>query len=269
MLSRWNASSFNGVLSTRHISLLAIIAFPSATFLCQETGTVPRLWRCQPGSLIKDCLVSASISRQINRFGCIKKHGRLGMRDALPRYEAFVMARVQTASGPSDWRPQFAGKRAGAFLEIEALMPSEITAISPLVDQLMRLIEGSHCVCGEEASVELALTEALNNAVVHGNRMDRQKSVQILCRCELGNGISIVVKDHGQGFDPAAVADPTLAENMGADHGRGVWIMKTVMDEVSFECGGAEVRMRKAPRRQPGTKCGAAGKRTDLPNARD
>ena len=165
------------------------------------------------------------------------------------------MARIQTANGSSDLRPQFAGRRAGPFLEFEVWMPSEIKAIFPLVDRLMRLIEGSHCVCGEEPSVELALAEALNNAVVHGNRMDRHKLVQILCRCELGKGIFLVVKDQGQGFDLNAVPDPTAAENINADHGRGIWLMKTVMDEVCFECGGTEVRMRKAPTRQPAMEC--------------
>jgi anti-sigma regulatory factor (Ser/Thr protein kinase) len=170
------------------------------------------------------------------------------------------MARIQTANGLSDLRPQSASRRAGPLFEIEAWMPSEIKAISPLVDRLMRLIEGSHCVCGEEPSVELALAEALNNAVVHGNRMDRHKLVQILCRCEPGKGISVVVKDQGQGFDPNAVPDPTAAENIGADHGRGIWVMKSVMDEVSIERGGTEVRMRKGAKHQPGTECEAPTK---------
>src|SRR5258708_7476107 len=167
------------------------------------------------------------------------------------------MARIQTGSGPFYFRPTFARRHTGPFFEIEAWMPSEIKAISPLVDRLMRLIEGSHCVRGEESCVELALAEALNNAVVHGNRMDRQKLVQILCRCELGKGISIVVKDQGHGFDPNAVPDPTATENVGADHGRGIWVMKSVMDEVSFECNGTEVRMRKAPKSQPRPECEA------------
>jgi serine/threonine-protein kinase RsbW len=108
--------------------------------------------------------------------------------------------------------------------------------------------------------VELALAEALNNAVVHGNRLQREKLVQVLCRCELGKGIFVVVKDQGQGFDPNTVPDPTAAENISADHGRGIWLMKTVMDEVSFECDGTEVRMRKTPRRKPGTECEAPTK---------
>src|SRR5437016_11892583 len=113
------------------------------------------------------------------------------------------MARMEVLKGRSDLRANLASTSAtGSLLEVDAWIPSEIKAISPLVDRLMRLIEGSHCVRGEEACVELALAEALNNAVVHGNRMDRQKLVHVLCRCEWGDGISIVVKDQGQGFDP-------------------------------------------------------------------
>lgn len=147
---------------------------------------------------------------------------------------------------------QVAGREPGSFFQIESGIPSEIKAISPLVDRLMRLIKGSHCVAGEEAAVELALDEALDNAVVHGNRMDRKKLVQVLCRCEPGKGICVVVKDQGHGFDPSAVPDPTAPGNIGAEHGRGIWLMKSVMDEASFERGGTEVHMRKAVRRGPG-----------------
>jgi serine/threonine-protein kinase RsbW len=149
----------------------------------------------------------------------------------------------------SELRPQFAGKNAGSFFQIEAWMPSEIKAVGPLVQRLMRLIEGSHCVAGEEPAVELALKEALNNAAVHGNRMDPEKLVQVRCRCDR-KGISIVVKDQGPGFDPHTVPDPLTPENLSADHGRGIWLMRAAMDEISFEYGGTEVHMRKAPTRQ-------------------
>jgi serine/threonine-protein kinase RsbW len=191
------------------------------------------------------------------------------------------MAGTQTANERSDLRLRFAGSRPGpSFLDIEAWMPSEITAISSLMGRLMRLIEGSHCVAGEEFAVELALEEALNNSVVHGNRMDRQKLVQVRCRCELGKGVSIVVKDQGQGFDPNAVPDPTTAENIGADHGRGIWLMKSVMDAVSFDRGGSEVHMRKTSGRGPRRfsrrpadsakhRSAAAGRRPNPPGGRE
>src|SRR5216683_7985968 len=147
----------------------------------------------------------------------------------------------------ADHWPTFAGRGAGSLLEIDAWIPSEISAISPLVERLMRLIEGSHCVTGEETAVELALREALSNAVVHGNRLDAHKLVHVRCRCKVGKGISITVSDQGQGFDPSAVPDPLSVDNLEADHGRGIHLMKLAMDEVSFEQRGAEVHMFKGP----------------------
>jgi serine/threonine-protein kinase RsbW len=145
----------------------------------------------------------------------------------------------------ADLRPGFAGRGTGSLLEIDAWMPSEIKAISPLVGRLMRLIEGSHCVTGEEPAVELALREALNNAVVHGNRLDAHKLVHVRCRCKVGEGISLIVSDQGQGFDPRTVSDPVAVENLEKDHGRGIHLMKLAMDEVSFEQRGTEVHMCK------------------------
>jgi len=152
---------------------------------------------------------------------------------------------ARSANVRADLRPTFAGRGAGSLLEIDAWIPSEIGAISPLVEQLMRLVEGSHCVTGEERAVELALLEALSNAVVHGNRLDAHKLVRVRCRCEVGKGISITVSDQGQGFDPSAVSDPLSVNNLEAEHGRGIHLMKLAMDEVSFERRGAKVHMFK------------------------
>jgi len=69
---------------------------------------------------------------------------------------------ARSANVKAELRPAFAGRGAGSLLEIGAWMLSEISAISPLVERLMRLVEGSHCVTGEEPAVELALREALN-----------------------------------------------------------------------------------------------------------
>src|SRR5882757_7234631 len=135
----------------------------------------------------------------------------------------------------AELRPAFAGRGAGSLLEIDAWIQSEIGAISPLVERLMRLIEGSHCITGGEDAVQLALREALNNAVVHGNRLDVQKLVHVRCRCKIGKGISLIVSDQGQGFDALSVPDSDGAENLEAEHGRGIRLMKFVMDEVSCQ----------------------------------
>ena len=109
----------------------------------------------------------------------------------------------------------------------------------------MRLIEGSHCITGEECAVELALREALSNAVIHGNRLDAHKLVHVRCRCKVGKGISLTISDQGQGFDAQTVPRSKAIENLEADHGRGIQLMKLAMDEVSFQRGGTEVRLCK------------------------
>jgi anti-sigma regulatory factor (Ser/Thr protein kinase) len=170
------------------------------------------------------------------------------------------MAETRTANGQSALRPAFAGLHATrSLLKIEAWMPSEIKAISPLVDRLMRLIEGSRCVAGNETALELALREALSNAVVHGNRMDAHKLVQIRCQCQLGKGVTIVVTDQGRGFDPKAVPNPLVVERLEEEHGRGIHLMRLAMDEVWFERGGTEVRMRKSAARSPRTALRSIG----------
>src|SRR5260221_7296801 len=146
------------------------------------------------------------------------------------------MAQRQTANGGPDLRLRFArGCASHSLLEIEAWMPSEIKALSPLVDRLMRLIEGSRCVAGNETAVELALRDALSNAVVHGNRMAARKLVQVRCQCSLGKGVTIVVTDQGQGFDPKAVPNPLAVEILEEQHGRGIHLMKSAMGEVLVE----------------------------------
>lgn len=133
----------------------------------------------------------------------------------------------------------------GSPLEVHTWVRSEIVLISPLVDWLMNLIATSHCVCGEEQFVELALREALSNAMLHGNRLDASKLVHIRCLCECGKGVLVVVKDQGGGFDFNNIPNPLAIENLESEHGRGIHLMKLAMDEVAFEHGGTEVHMRK------------------------
>jgi len=84
--------------------------------------------------------------------------------------------------------------------------------------------------------------------VIHGNREDTGKEVWFGCRC--GNGeVSMVIRDEGQGFDINEVPDPTTPENIESSHGSGIYLMKTLMDEVRFERGGAVVYMRKSARK--------------------
>jgi len=109
----------------------------------------------------------------------------------------------------------------------------------------MLLFRKCGCVSESESEVEIALREALANAIIHGNHENPGKHVHVRCRCETSE-ISIAVKDEGRGFDVDKIADPTAPENNGSIHGRGIYLMKALMDEVRFEDGGVAVHMRKS-----------------------
>ena len=156
------------------------------------------------------------------------------------------MSGMRSLNGASNSQPRFSGKRSrSSIMEIDSWMPRAIQAISPLVDRLMRLIERSQCVAGAEPNVELALREALDNAIVHGNQEDPDRKVHIRCRCQPGKEISVVVTDQGKGFDFEKIAGNGITSNPAAEHGRGIQLMKAYMDDVRFERGGSEVHMGK------------------------
>jgi len=131
------------------------------------------------------------------------------------------------------------------FVELRQSLRSQVAAISPFVDQLIRFILNFRHADGSEIEIELALREALANAVIHGNGENPHKRVFVECRCYIDGELSISVRDQGRGFDTNAVPDPTDPENRLFTHGRGIYLIKTLMDEISFDAGGAVVRMRK------------------------
>jgi len=135
--------------------------------------------------------------------------------------------------------------QGGPCLELERSLPSKVAAISPFVDRLMLLFRKCGCVSEGESEVEIALREALANAIIHGNHENSGKHVHVRCRCE-PTEISIAVKDEGSGFDVDRISDPTAPENTRSAHGRGIYLMKALMDEVRFEEGGVVVHMRKS-----------------------
>jgi len=141
--------------------------------------------------------------------------------------------------------------RSVPFIELRQSVPSRISIISPFAYQLMRFIARFRNCDGSELDVEMALREALANAIVHGNQQDPRKSVYVACRCTTDGEVSVTVEDERQGFDPGSVVDPTAEENRLLTHGRGIYLMKTLMDEVCFEQGGAVLHMRKASNARP------------------
>jgi serine/threonine-protein kinase RsbW len=134
-------------------------------------------------------------------------------------------------------------------VELHQSLPSRAVAISSFVHQLMRFIrsfmENGGTAKGPEDGIEIALYEALANAVIHGNHENQEKRVHVACRCSIDGEVRISVRDEGEGFDSRIVPDPTEAQRLLLDQGRGLHLMKALMDEVSFEENGTVVRMRK------------------------
>ena len=135
------------------------------------------------------------------------------------------------------------------FVELHQALPSRASAISSIVDELMRFIrffmEQGGAAKEAEEGIEIAICEALANAVIHGNHENQEKQVHVTCRCSMDGEVLISVRDEGEGFDSRVVPDPTEAQRLLLTHGRGLHLMKALMDEVSFEENGTVVRMRK------------------------
>ncbi|MBS3768770.1 MAG: ATP-binding protein [Bacteroidales bacterium] len=88
----------------------------------------------------------------------------------------------------------------------------------------------------------IATIEAVNNSIVHGNKEDVNKSVYLEMQKE-GNQIKVYVRDEGEGFDYENIPDPTIPENLENIHGRGIYLMNHLADEVNFYNDGSVVQM--------------------------
>jgi serine/threonine-protein kinase RsbW len=109
----------------------------------------------------------------------------------------------------------------------------------------MQSVREMKCVNGKEDAIELALQEALANAVVHGAKEDPTKVIECLVACDEQRGILIIVRDPGPGFDFHAIPSCTMGENLYSNHGRGIFLINQLMDEVKFHKNGTEIHMVK------------------------
>ena len=130
-------------------------------------------------------------------------------------------------------------------LHLDITIPGKVEAIPDAVTKVMSVISDVRCASGKEFEIEVALNEALANAVKHGCRHDPGKWVRICVACEEDEGVLIIVQDPGKGFDTASLPNPVRADNLYETHGRGVFLINRLMDEVRYERGGSELWMRK------------------------
>ncbi len=129
-------------------------------------------------------------------------------------------------------------------VKVDVKIAADLDHINDVVDGVLAMMKVMQCGCGREFHVETLLREALANAIIHGCENDPGKQVSCTVACDQERGMLIVVRDPGQGFDPATLPNPTHAENLFADHGRGIFMINRLTDEVSHHAGGTEIRMR-------------------------
>ena len=129
----------------------------------------------------------------------------------------------------------------------ELSLPSRIETVAAAAAAVAEFVNRSGV--GDEAAfgIDMAVREAVTNAVVHGNRQDESKVVDITLKSS-PDAVEISVHDQGPGFNPEAVPDPTAQENILKTSGRGIFFMRSFMDEVDWLIrpgGGTTVRMLK------------------------
>lgn len=129
----------------------------------------------------------------------------------------------------------------------ELRLPSRVEAVEEAASTIARFL--SRFGITEEAAfgIDMAVREAITNAVIHGNKLDETRVVEINVKCS-PDSLEIKVHDQGQGFNPETVLDPTEEENILKTSGRGIFFMRNFMDEVEWSIhpeGGTTVRLLK------------------------
>ena len=117
--------------------------------------------------------------------------------------------------------------------------PENIAVVEKLIDK----ISADHGIVAEHyGNVLIAMTEGVNNAIVHGNKLDESKSVSVSCAID-EKTLVFRITDEGPGFDYDNLPDPTAPENIEKPHGRGVFLMRHLADECAFEEEGRIVEL--------------------------
>ena len=140
--------------------------------------------------------------------------------------------------------PQCEFESKNLILKLQKSLEGRIEAIPPFVDGLMSIVQSVGCAAGREREVEVALIEALANAVQHGCKNDPSKMIEVCVGCDESRRLLIVIRDPGPGFDPSSIPSPVVGQNLFSTHGRGIFLINQLVDEVHYEKGGTEIHMK-------------------------
>lgn len=123
-------------------------------------------------------------------------------------------------------------------------IPNDSKSLKEVSKELINHLKTMNVIEEIIFDVHVAFEEALRNAMVHGNKSQKDKMVMV--QSDISDGkVIISVEDEGNGFDPGKLPDCTIGENLLKESGRGVYLMRHLMDKVSYELGGRKVIMEK------------------------
>ncbi len=121
---------------------------------------------------------------------------------------------------------------------VRMTLPSNPKSIGRVEGFIKKIGKKAHLDEIQTHKLMVSLTEAVNNAIVHGNKSDPAKKVTVVCECE-NEKLVITVADQGKGFKPEKVKNPLKEENLTRISGRGIFLMRTLMDKVEYAIGKA------------------------------
>lgn len=124
-------------------------------------------------------------------------------------------------------------------------IPGEIKYIKEVSSKILDSLLSYKADENKLFEIKLCVEEALRNAMVHGNGDDKRKEVKVAYWIEGENSINIEIEDEGKGFDYNNVPDPTTCDNLLKGCGRGVYLIKKLMDRVEFNKTGNKIILTK------------------------
>jgi|SRR3954447_5875525 len=177
------------------------------------------------------------------RRNLIELHDALAARDRAEADQAALTNELQVALGDV--------KKLSALIpycsecQFDMTIPADPRAIPTITDGIRELLKSRGWTEHDIMAVELAVQEAVANAIRHGCRNDPTNNVQCCVTVDSTGEVMVVVRDPGAGFDHTALANPLDPENMLKPSGRGIFLINGLMDRVGFADGGRELQMRK------------------------
>ena len=127
-------------------------------------------------------------------------------------------------------------------------LPSRIESVEEAASEAESFVKDNGLGDEFASAIDLAVRESVANAVKHGNKFDPEKDVEVTLKCSTEE-VVILVRDHGPGFSPDEIPDPTNPANLLKESGRGILFMRAFMDDIEWTNhseGGMVVRMTKS-----------------------